>query len=137
MAFLDHSVLKPENSVVAGIATAGLVYSVYQMDLGPVAEVHATEANHPILEPSRKKAAYTSFAAVAALTLIARDANIGILGFLTIIAMEAHYRHAIMTDAATGILQPPSPSKYVPAENVIPMPGQGEQVDADQAAYGY
>lgn len=129
MSFLDKPVLKPEGSIVAGIATAGLVYSIYQLDLGPVSQVHATEANHPVLEPSRKKAAYTAFIAVAAITLIARDRNIGVLGFSTIIAMEAHYRHAIMTDPLSGIMQPPSPTKYVPAENVVPLPTQGQSAD--------
>lgn len=138
MGFLDKSVLKPENSVVAGIATAGLVYSVYQMDLGTVSQVQATDANHPILEPNRKKAAYTSFILVAGLTLISRDANVGILGFLSIVAMEAHYRHAIMTDPATGVLTPPSPNKYMPAENVVPFAAQAPVDDGSgMTSYGY
>ena len=141
MGLFDKSVLKPEGSITAGIATAGLVYSIYQMDVGPVSQVQMTDANHPALESSRKKAGYTSFIAVAAITLIARDTNIGILGFATIIAMEAHYRHAIMSDPLTGIMQPPSPSKYVPAENVVPLPTQGQPVAPDygvsDGTYGY
>src|SRR5215472_13167682 len=120
------SIHKPENSVIAGIATAGLVYSIYQMDVGPVSSAHFSEPNHPSLESSRKKAGYTSFAGVAVLTLITRDANVGILGFLSIIAMEAHYRHAIMSDSATGMIVPPAESSYVPAQNVVPMPYQGQ-----------
>jgi hypothetical protein len=135
MALFDKSVLKPEGSVVAGIATAGLVYAIYQMDLGPVAQVHASPPNLGFLEPSRKKAAYTSFATVAALTLIAKDANIGILGFVSIIAMEVHYRHAIMSNPDTGTIEPPSPTKYVPAENVVPITGQGDMPPAE--AFGY
>lgn len=138
MALFDKSVLKPEGSITAGIATAGLVYAIYQMDVGPVSQVQMTDANHPSLETSRKKAGYTSFIAVAALTLIARDTNIGVLGFLSIIAMEAHYRHAIMADAITGIMQPPSPSKYEPAENVVPLPAQGQaSADYGDGTYGY
>lgn len=137
MALFDKSVLKPENSIVAGIATAGLVFAIYQMDLGPVSAVQMTDANHPALETSRKKAGYTSFIAVAGITLIARDTNIGVLGFLSIIAMEAHYRHAVMADAVTGIMQPPSPDKYVPAENVIPLPAQGQPSDGySDSSYG-
>lgn len=138
MAFFDKSVFKPENSVLAGIATAGLVYAIYQMDVGPVSQVHMTEANHPALETSRKKAGYTAFIAVAGLTLITRDTNLGVLGFAAIIAMELHYRHAIMVDANTGIMQAPSPSKYVPAENVIPLPSQGQPSDGNyDYNYGY
>jgi hypothetical protein len=108
------------------------------MDLGAVAQVQATDANHPVLESSRKKAAYTAFIAVAGLTLIARDANIGILGFGSIIAMEAHYRHAIMADPLTGVLTPPSPNKYQPAENVLPFAAQAPVDDGSgTGTYGY
>lgn len=122
------SVLKPENSIVAGVAVAGLVYAIYQGALGPVSQAHASDANHPALESTRKKAGYTAFAAVAALTLIAKDANIGILGFGSIIAMEAHYRHAIMADPATGRIIPPAESVYAPAENVVPITQQASNV---------
>jgi hypothetical protein len=123
--YFDKSVLKPEGSIVSGIAVAGLVYSIYSLDLGPVSNVQMTDPNHPALETSRKKAGYTAFIAVAVMTLLTRDGNVGMLGFASIIAMEAHYRHAIMADSITGIMQPPSPTKYTPAENVVPLPVQG------------
>lgn len=125
MAYFDKSVLKPEGSIVAGVAVAGTVYSIYQLDLGPVSQVQMTDPNHPTLETSRKKAGYTSFIAVSLLTVLTRDANVGILGFLSIVAMEAHYRHAIMADGITGMLHPAAPDKYAPAENVTPLPVQG------------
>jgi len=110
-----RSVLKPEGSIVAGLAVVGVVYATYQMDCGPVASAYATDANHPALENSRKKAGYTSLAAVSALTLITRDANVGILGFAAIVAMEIHYRHAIMVSPETGVAQIPTPAAYQPA----------------------
>jgi hypothetical protein len=120
-----HSILKPEGSVVSGLAVAGLVYATYQLDVGPVSSAQASDANHPTLETSRKKAGYTSFALVAIVTLLTRDANVGILGGASIIAMECHYRHAIMADPVTGIMQPPSPANYTPAENAVPYAQQG------------
>lgn len=115
------SVLKPEGSVMAGIATIGAVYGLYQLDVGPVSTAHATDPNHPSLESSRKKAGYSALILVSGLTLITRDANVGILGFATIIAMELHYRHAIMTHPATGQIQAPNATAYEPAENVTPL----------------
>lgn len=116
------SILKPENSAIAGIATVGLVYGNYQLNVGSLSSVHMSEANHPALETSRKKAGWSSLVMVAGLTLITKDANIGILGFASIIAMEALSRHSIMTDASTGQIQNPNGnSAYAPAENVIPM----------------
>lgn len=116
------SVLKPENSVIAGLATVGAVYGIYQLNVGSVAQAHATDANHPANESSRKKAGFTSLILVSALTLITRDGNVGILGLGTIIAMEVSYRHAIMAHPLTGSLTHPDLAAYQPAEsNVIPM----------------
>lgn len=121
------SILKPEASTVAGLATVGAVYGVYQLNLGSVAQVTATDPNHPVLESSRKKAGYTALVLVSALTLITRDANIGILGGGTIIAMELSYRHGIMANPQSVKIQNPNPqAAYEPAENVIPFAYQGE-----------
>ena len=128
MTFKFKSILQPQGSVMAGVATIGAVYGVYQLNVGSVAQAQATTANHPVLETSRKKAGYTALVLVSALTLITRDANIGILGFGTIIAMELSYRHGIMADPESGKIQDPNPSAYEPAQNVIPMPYQGSAV---------
>lgn len=121
------SILKPEASVTAGIASVVGVYGVYQLNMGPVALTQATDANHPAMVTSRKKAGYMALAFVAGLVLVTKDANIGILGGATIIAMEIAYRHGIMADPMSGQLQNPNPNAaYEPAENVIPFPYQGE-----------
>jgi hypothetical protein len=123
----DKSVLKPEGSIVAGIATVGLVYGLYQLNVGPMSQAQATPANHPVLESSRKKAGIQAFIVVAALTLIARDMNIGILGGGTIIAMEVAYRHGIMAHPESGKIENPNPATaYEPAQNVYSMPLQGQ-----------
>lgn len=122
------SILRPQDSVISGIATAGSVYAIYNLDMGPVAGIHMSDANHQATETSRKKAAYTSFILVSTITLLTRDANVGILGYASIIAMELHYRHAIMVDPNTGIMQPPSESSYQPAQNVVPLNNQGYAV---------
>lgn len=119
------SVLKPEASMVAGVATVGLVYGIYQLNVGNVSTAQATEPNHPAMETSRKKAGWTALVLVAALTLIAKDANIGILGSGTIIAMELSYRHAIMANPHGGMVNPAPDTAYEPAENVVPFPDQG------------
>lgn len=120
------SILKPEGSVMGGLATVGAVYGVYSLNLGSVAAAHATEANHPVLNASRSKAGYISLALVSSLVLITRDANIGILGGATIIAMELSYRHASMASPITGQMVAPDASSYQPIpDNVTPMPDTG------------
>ena len=131
------SILKPSESTVASLATVGFVVAIYQMNVGNIAQVHASDANHPVLETSRKKAGYTAVAGVAALTLLTRDANIGILGGGMIIAMELTTRHAIMAHPITGKLTAPEATPYAPAyddSNVVQMPDQGDYGEA--AEYG-
>jgi hypothetical protein len=116
------SILKPEGSTMAGLATVAAVYGVYQLNLGSVNMVQATDENHPANETSRKKAGYTALVLVSALTLMTRDANVGILGGGTIIAMELQYRHAIMAHPLTGQMTPPSASSYQPPTVDYPAP---------------
>lgn len=121
------SMLKPEASTMAGLATAGTVFAIYQLNVGTVSQATATDPNHPVLANSRKKAGYTALAAVAALVLITKDANIGILGAGSIIAMEVVYRHGIMSDPNSVKMVNPNPAAaYEPAENVIQFAYQGE-----------
>lgn len=124
------SVLKPEGSVMAGLATAGTVYAIYQLDAGSVANVTASDAYHPANTSALKKAGWTAFILVSALTLITRDGNVGILGYASIVAMDVHYKHANMTSPMTGTVVPPTPASYEPAQdqgNVIPMDDYSDQ----------
>ncbi len=121
------AILKPDASTVASLATAGSVFAVYQLNVGSVSECAATDANHPVLASSRKKAGYMALALVASLTLITKDANIGIVGCGSIIAMEVAYRHGIMANPQSLTMQNPNPeTAYQDAENVVPFAYQGE-----------
>lgn len=120
------SILKPEGSVVSGIAVAGSVWAIYNMNVGNASTAHASDANHQSLESSRKKAGYMSFIFVAGVTLITRDANVGLLGFGSVVAMELNYRHSIMASPVTGQMVPPAGSSYSPAsDNVIDFSNTG------------
>jgi len=121
------SVLKPDASTMASLATVGTVFAVYQLNVGPVSQAAATDSNNTVLESSRRKAGYLALALVSGLTLITKDANVGILGAGAICAMELAYRHGIMADPQSMQMQNPSPATaYQPAENVTPFPYQGE-----------
>jgi hypothetical protein len=120
------SILKPEGSVVSGMAVSGGVLAIYAMQLGPVTQAHASDANHPVNESSRKKAAVMSFLFVATLTVLTKDANVGILGWGTQVAADISYRHAIMADPTTGAMVNPGESAYLPAGNSVPLQSQGQ-----------
>jgi hypothetical protein len=96
-------VFKPENSLLAGFATIGLVAGVYALDAGPVSQVHFSGAKVNANSTSIQKAGYTSLVMVAGITLLARDPNILILGGAAIIAFHSHYRHADMVRGARAL----------------------------------
>lgn len=110
-------VLKPENSIVAGLAVVALVYADYSIHLGSMVQVQKTGPNDDDVESSRKKAGWSALALVSGVSLLARDPNIFILGSAAIIAMEASARHAAMTNPDTGQIELPGPSAYAPAQD--------------------
>jgi hypothetical protein len=102
MAF--KSILEPQGSVVSGIATAILVYAIYDQALPDAATMHATDANDINIEAGRKKATWTSAGILAAITLLTKDVNIFILGGVTLFALDFHARHANASNPQTGNL---------------------------------
>lgn len=131
--FLHSSVLKPEGSMMAGIATGALVYGIYSLNMGNLAMIHASPPGDGNARATRKKAAIESVAAVAAISLLARDANIFILGGGITILLDWHARHAVEAHPDTGQLA--DNSGYVPAEQAVPMIDQAPAEDGDVYAY--
>jgi len=89
--------LSGENSIIASLATVALVLGVYNMKIGPVADVHATNPGEGNTQAAIRKAGWTAITAVAAL-----------------IAEELSYRHALMTNPGTGQITL-TPQAYQPA----------------------
>lgn len=104
MAILPKSILKPEGSIVAGIATAALVVTIYQMNVGNVVQVHMTPSHDINVAASRKKAAVQSVAAVSAISLLTKDVTIFILGGGLVFLIDWHVRHASASAPDTGQL---------------------------------
>jgi hypothetical protein len=105
--------LSSENSIIASLATVALVVGIYQANIGPVSDVHASDAYDGNIQASCKKAGWMAVIAVAAVSLLAKDPNIVILGGATIIAEELCYRHALMTNPSSGQIQV-APNAYQP-----------------------
>lgn len=106
--------LSSENSIIASLASVALVIGIYQAKVGPVADVHASDAYDGNIQAAVRKAGWVSVIAVAGISLLAKDANIVILGGAAIIAEELTYRHALMTNPSSGQIQV-SPTAYTPA----------------------
>jgi hypothetical protein len=113
------SILKPENSLVAGLAVVGLVAGNYNLHNGSAASASASDSWDPNLKTSNAKAGYTSLIMVAGISLLAKDANIFILGCAAIIAFHSSYLHSIASEPAIGAMVAPSSTAaaaaYMPA----------------------
>lgn len=122
MAILPKSILKPEGSVVAGIATGALVIAIYQMNVGNVVQVHMTPAGDRNVAASRRKAAIQAVAAVSAISLLTKDATIFILGGGITFLVDWHIRHAHQSAPDTGQLV--SNAGYAPAQDYTAQASQ-------------
>lgn len=129
MTFNIKPILSGENSIVVALATAGLVIGIYNMKLGPVADVHATGAYDGNMQAAIKKAGWEAVAAVAAVTLLARDPNIAIMGGAAIIFEEMTNRHALISNPDSGQIQQLPPAAYAPASD------QGAATVTDMGTY--
>jgi len=105
--------LSGENSIIASLSTVALVIGIYSMKIGPAADVHVSPANDGNMAAAVKKAGVEAIVVVAAVSLIAKDPNIAILGGLAIIGEELFYRHALMADPMSGDVNV-APSAYQP-----------------------
>lgn len=94
--------LAPESSVIAGVATAGLVYSIFQA-LGPgVADKRVSDPMDPELDATERTATWTAAGAVAAISLLAKDPTIFAIGGASVVALAWMHRHANAYDPRAG-----------------------------------
>lgn len=127
------SVLKPEGSVTLGASVAALVYGVYTFSTPPTAVVHATKAHDDNVDRGRKKAAWTTAAIVAGVSLMTRDKTVFVMGGIMVILLDWHTRHANAVSPDTG--QIVDMNGYQPAQNTVVPMANVEPPIAGQAAY--
>ncbi len=114
MGFSFKPRLSGENSIIMAAAAAGIVYAIFTQKIGPVADVHATGARDGNMGAAIRKAEWTSIISVAALTLLAQDLNVAIIGGGAVLLEQLSYRHAWMASEANGQIQV-TPQSYAPA----------------------
>lgn len=109
--------LKPEMSIMVGLATATMVYAVHQNATPTIADIRVGEPMDPDIESSERGASWASAALVSGVSLIAKDPTIFIIGGAAVILMAWMERHANMVD--------PQVSKAVPDV----YGGRADQID--------
>lgn len=116
--------MKAETSVVASLATAALVYGIYQNATPSVTDIRVGKPGDKDIAASRKMAAWTCAAIVGGVSLIAKDGTIFVVGGSMIVALDWWTRHANEVNPTSG-----------KATSMATIPVQTESSDA--SAYGY
>ena len=94
--------LKPEISLTVGLATAVLVFAIYQQATPSIADIRVGDELDPDIEDAERVASWTAAGTVAAVSLLAKDATVFILGGSMVIAMAWMTRHADAVNPLTG-----------------------------------
>jgi alpha-beta hydrolase superfamily lysophospholipase len=94
--------LKPEVSLGVGLATAAIVFATYNGALPSVADVRVAKPNDSHINSSRNLAAWTSAAVVGAVSLMAKDPTIFVVGGSMVIALDWWHRYANQVNPTIG-----------------------------------
>lgn len=98
------SVLKPDSSIMVGLAEAAAVYVIYQSALPNHADIHSAPAHDQTIESARKKAAWKSAAVLGFVFLLTQDLNSFLIGGLALGGIDIMTKHANGVNPATGKL---------------------------------
>lgn len=90
--------LKPNESLTLAAATAALVYTTYNIALPNLADTRGLPGNVEDVDKAEKIATYTSIAAVSGIALLAKSAEVFIVGGLFTIGLAWSYKGASKND---------------------------------------
>lgn len=94
--------LKPEISLGVGLATAAVVWSIYQNATPTIADIRSGPAQDDTIDGSRKMASWTAAGVVAGISLLAKDPTVFVLGASMVVAVDWWHRHANAVNPDTG-----------------------------------
>jgi hypothetical protein len=109
-------------SLAGALATGGLVYAIYSRNLPPNADLRVGDPGDPDAEAERKQALWTSIGVVSAISLLAKDATIFVVGAGMTLGLDWSTRHAIWVNPFTG-------SAALPREDDQAIPTQADAPD--------
>lgn len=92
----------PEVSLGTGLALAVLAYGVFEQHLPPTADIRTCESGNRDVHASAKSAAWISGAAIAGVSLIAKDGTLFTIGGLAVLALYWTTQHANHVSPLTG-----------------------------------
>jgi hypothetical protein len=86
--------LKPDVSLTVSLATGAVVWAIYNNALPTLPDIRVGKPNDPEIDGPRRAATYTAAGVVAAISLLAKDPTIFVIGGGMVIAGDWLIRHA-------------------------------------------
>lgn len=122
---------KGSDALITGLATAAVVYGIYQVHLPTVAAARSSGPDNKHLESSRKSSTWTAAAVVVGATVLGKvgvgsgfASTVFIVGGTVVIALDFAHRLANKTDNQSGkIIMPAADSTAPPTDAVTPATG--------------
>jgi hypothetical protein len=119
------SILKPDSSVMVGLAEGAAIYSIYQAALPTMTDIRAAQPHDKDVEASRKAAAWKSAGILGFVFLLTRDVNSFLIGGLALAGVDYMVKHSSGVHPSTGKLS--EPVYDVTAVDAHPMPDYQEE----------
>jgi len=116
--------LKPEASVLGGLAVLALVFGIHQQATPTQADIQAMPQGLPDIDRAEKAATWTSIIAVSGISLIARDPGIFIIGSGGVVALSLWTKHSNYTESIMGRYLSPSEAASAGTQSTGPAPAE-------------
>jgi hypothetical protein len=101
--------LKPDQSITASVAVVALVYSIHNRGMPTLADQRTIDPQDQVamdtLDKQRKQNTWAAAGVVSAVSLLAKDPTIFILGGAAVIGLDWASRHAELVDPLTGTVR--------------------------------
>jgi hypothetical protein len=94
--------LKPEASLMGGLAVATVVYAIHSNATPTQADMQGLPTGTKDVDMSERRATWLSAGVVAGISLLAKDPTIFVIGSVATVALAWTSRHALWTDSKTG-----------------------------------
>lgn len=94
--------LKPEYSVMGGLAVATMVYAIHSNATPTQADIRALPAGTKDIDSSERAASWLSAGVVAGVSLLAKDPTIFVIGAAATIGLALWTRHSNYTESIGG-----------------------------------
>lgn len=98
--------LKPEYSVMTGLAVMGTVFAVHAQATPTQADIQALPAGNQDIDQAERKATILGVGVVSVVSLIAKDPTIFVMGSVSVIGMALWTRHSNWKDSVHSMLGP-------------------------------